>query len=82
MTPMQEFALEVLKENPAGTVGSYIGQRWQERDGRRAKLASRACFGATSAAYRSLRALVSHGLARVEHSKTTGGYSVETYFAV
>lgn len=79
MTPMQEFALQVLKEcGNAGTCGSYIGARWQEHKGRRRNCASRDQFGATAAGYRALRALVSAGLARVE----TTGYSIETYYYV
>ena len=77
---MQEFTLEVLNQNPAGTYGSYIGQRWQERNGKRAKCASRDSFGATAAAYRSLRSLVGMGLAKVVSRTTSGGYTVETYY--
>ena len=80
LTPMQEFALEILKQNPQGTFGPYVGQRWQERNGRRPKSASRDSFGVTSAAYRSIRSLVAMGLAKVDKHKTSGGYTVEKYF--
>lgn len=81
LTPMQKFALEVLTtRGDSGARGAFVGNRWQERNGRRAKVASRDSFGATAAGYKALRALVDKGLARVEMSKTTGGYSIETYF--
>lgn len=80
MTPMQEFVLNILKDNPAGVQGSYVGDRWQERDGRRAKCASRDSFGATAAAYKSLRSLVALGYARVERYKTSSGWLIETYY--
>lgn len=78
---MQKFALEVLTtRGDSGACGAFVGARWQERNGRRAKVASRDSFGATAAGYKALRALVDKGLARVERSNTTGGYSIETYF--
>lgn len=81
MTPMQEFALTILKEREAeGVSGAHVGNRWKESKGERVKSASRDSFGSTSAGYRALRALVSLGLAKVKRYKTSGGYTIETYY--
>lgn len=81
MTPMQEFALSTLKNRGAqGTCGAHVGAMWTERNGGRRSASSRRSFGATSAGYRALRALVSAGLAIRETRKTSGGYTIETYY--
>ena len=81
LTEMQEFSLNVLKDNKErGVNGSYLGTLWAEHKHHRYKASSRDCFGTTAAAYRALRFLVKKGLARLERSSTPGGYTVETYY--
>lgn len=64
LTPMQEFALNILKQWKGGEVSaSYIAGRWSEFKTGRSRGASRDMFGYISAAYRACRSLVEKGLA-------------------
>jgi hypothetical protein len=61
LTPMQEFAMKLIKERGALHPGT-LAHRWAERDGKRAPVSSRRSFGLNSAAYKTLRSLERLGL--------------------
>lgn len=83
LTEMQAFALEKLRElGQDGASGSYIGAMWKRHRSARCGVDSRSCFGFTSAGYRAARTLVEKGLAKQVFTKTTGGYTVETFYAL
>lgn len=69
LTPMQSFALEMLKQQKKEVSANSLAHDWAIHKTGRARVSSRDRFGYTSAAYRAMRKLVELGLA--EHA----GYS-------
>lgn len=83
MTPMQSFAIGILKERGTdGLSGSHLASLWVIHKGGHGYASSRRMFGATSAAYRTLRALVAAGLCTEKATKTSGGYTNLMYYAL
>lgn len=73
LTPMQEFALKMLKEKGELNPG-YLAHLWAYYSTGRYLGSSRRAFGFTTAAYKTLRKLNKKGLV-----KQVGSYSIEKY---
>lgn len=74
LTPMQEFALALLKEKGGEVSAHRLAIDWAIHKTGRHRTSSRDRFGYTSAAYRTMRRLVDLGLANHEGYS---GYSLK-----
>jgi hypothetical protein len=80
LTPMQKFALNLLKTEKREINPGYLGNQWFiHKNGGFPPAASRYRFGTTGAAYKTLRKLAELGLINKHISTTTSGFSIEKY---
>lgn len=80
LTPMQQFAVDLVSKQKKPINPSYLGYVWfYHKNGRYPSAASRNNFGTTTAAYKTLRKLAKMGLItqiiRRSSSRTIEEYS-------